>query len=172
MSDFPFFPLSRPGQPPPPPCYLLFISHAWDYTNEYDGIVKLLNAESSFVWENLSVPESNPLSVLFKLPKSYRYLVHQIDERISKADCLLVLAGMYVAHSGWIQSEIEAAKDFGKPIIAVAPRGQERFPEAVMHAADESVGWNKASIIEAIRKHTSRFPFFSPSFFSPPSSPY
>ena len=63
------------------------------------------------------------------------------------------VAGMYVAHSGWIQSEIEAAKDFRKPIIAVQPRGNERFPEAVMHAADERVGWNTTSIISAIRKH-------------------
>ena len=67
-----------------------------------------------------------------RLPKSYRYLVRQLDERISWADCLLVLAGMYVAHRGWIQSEIEAAQEFGKAIIAVQPRGNERFPEALM----------------------------------------
>jgi hypothetical protein len=133
--------------------YGLFISHAWDYQGEYEGLVNLLNTDRSFLWENLSVPEDRPLAFSVMLPKSYRYLVRQIDERISKADCLLVLAGMYVAHSGWIQSEIEAAKDFRKPIIAVEPRGNERFPDAVMHAADERVGWNSASIISAIRKH-------------------
>jgi predicted DNA-binding transcriptional regulator AlpA len=68
---------------------------------------------------------------------------------------------MYVAHSGWIQSEIKAAKDFRKPIIAVQPLGSERFPEAVTHAADERVGWNTASIISAIlrkRDHVAFFP--------------
>jgi hypothetical protein len=67
-------------------------------------------------------------------------LVRQLDERISQSDCLLVLAGMYAAHRGWIQSEIEAAKGFQKPIVAVGPRGNERFPEAVMHAAQQSDG--------------------------------
>jgi hypothetical protein len=50
-------------------------------------------------WENLSVREPNPLAVLVHLPTFYRYLVRQIDERIAGADCLLVMAGMYAAHS-------------------------------------------------------------------------
>ena len=158
--------------PPPSRRYALFISHAWDYKDEYERLVNLLNADTSFTWDNLSAPQENALSVLFHLPRSYRYLVRQIDERISKADCVLVLAGMYVAHSGWIQSEIEAAKDFGKPIIAVEPRGNERFPDAVMHAADERVGWNSASIISAIRRHTGGLPAMPPPFRTlPPPIP-
>jgi hypothetical protein len=146
-----------PLRPSPPPSkrYGLVISHAWDYKSEYEGLVNLLKTDGSFLWDNLSVPAEAPLSVLMQLPKSYRHLVRQLDERISKADCLLVLAGMYVAHRGWIQSEIEAAKDFCKPIIAVQPRGNERFPEAVMQAADEAVGWHSASIISAILKHVA-----------------
>jgi predicted DNA-binding transcriptional regulator AlpA len=132
--------------------YELFISHAWDYKGDYEGVVNLLNTHPLFLWNNLSVPKDEPLSLLRLLPKSYRFLVRQLDDRIPRADCVLVLAGMYVAHRGWIQSEIEAAKDFHKPIVAIEPRGGERFPEAVMRAADERVGWNGSSIIEAIRR--------------------
>src|ERR1039458_1052447 len=98
MNRFPWMPVIAP----PSRRYALFISHAWDYKGEYEGVVNLLNWDRGFLWENLSVPEENPLAVLLLLPRSYRYLVRQIDERVSKADCLLVLAGMYVAHSGWI----------------------------------------------------------------------
>jgi hypothetical protein len=140
--------MSGPARP-----YRLFISHAWDYKSEYEGVVALLNTDKTFAWENHSVPEESPLQVLASLSKSYRFLVRQLDERISKSDCVIVLAGMYVAHRGWIQSEIEAAKDFGKPIIAVRPRGNVQFPEAVMHAAVESVGCLSSSITGAIRKH-------------------
>jgi hypothetical protein len=107
----------------------VFISHAWDYKSEYDGVVNLLNADYSFKWVNLSVPIDDPLPVLMGLPKSHRHIVRQLDEKIRQTDCLLVLAAMYVAHRGWIQSEIEAALEFKKPIIAVKPRGQERVPE-------------------------------------------
>ena len=139
---------------PPSREYLLFISHAWAYKADYEGVVNLLGIDPTFRWKNLGVPQDNPLKTLPHLPKSNRYLVRQLDERISNADCVLVFAGMYAAHRPWIQSEIEAAQEFSKPIIAVAPRGQERFPDAVIHAANEMVGWNKASIINAIRKLT------------------
>lgn len=159
---------SRPQLPPVPPArrYGRFISHAWDYTGEYEGLVNLLNSDRSFLWNDLSVPEASPLPALAQLPRSYRHLVKQIDERISKSDCLLVLAGMYATHSRWIQSEIEAAKDFRKPIIGVQPRGNERFPKEVTHAADEMAGWNAASIISAIRRQAG-----GPHQFIPPPGP-
>ena len=80
--------------------YALFIGHAWPYAEEYERLVGLLNADDSFDWKDLSVPEDNRLSVFAQLPSSYRYLVHQLDERIQKADCLIVLAGMYAATAG------------------------------------------------------------------------
>jgi hypothetical protein len=132
--------------------YKLFISHAWEYKGDYEGVVRLLNTDLTFWWRNLSVEESNPLPGLFHLPKSNRSLVRQLDGLISKADCLLVIDAMYVSHRPWIQSEIEAAQDFGKPIVAIAPQGQERFPRALEYSAHERVGWNSASIIGAIRR--------------------
>ena len=142
---------SRPFKIDPYP-YKLFISHAWNYTGDYDRLLKLLNSDLSFRWENLSVPEKRPLPFLWHLAKSYRFLVRQIDERISQADCLLVIAGMYVAHRGWIQSEIEAAQAFSKPIIAIEPWGSEKFPDALLQTATERVKWNTSSIVAAIRK--------------------
>lgn len=49
--------------------YRLFISHAWDYKDEYERLVNLLNTDTSFLWDNLSVPEESPLSALLSLPK-------------------------------------------------------------------------------------------------------
>jgi hypothetical protein len=141
--------------PPPSRRYKLFISHAWDYKAEYEGVVGLLNGDWNFSWEDLSVPIEAPLLPPPLLPKSFRSIVHQLDERIKASDCVLILAAMYVGHRGWIQSEIEAAREFNRPIIAVAPRGQERFPEAVTRAAVEVVGWTTKSIVAAVRKHAA-----------------
>lgn len=138
------------------PPYKLFISHAWDYNDEYEGVVRLLNGDIAFRWKNLSVPIDNPIATRLLLPKSYRYILRQIEEKIKQSDCLLVLAAMYVCHRGWIQSEIEAANDFGKPIIAIRPRGQERVPEIFSWlGVREPVGWTTDSIISAIRAHAS-----------------
>jgi hypothetical protein len=135
--------------------YNVFISHAWDYNDDYDGIVNLLNVDRSFVWTNLSVPIEAPLKMTLFLKKSYRGIVRQLDERIALADCVLVLAAMYFKDRGWIQSEIEAALEFGKPIIAISPRGQERFPSDLEQIAEERVGWTSKSIIDAIRRRAA-----------------
>jgi hypothetical protein len=63
--------------------------------------------------------------------------------------CLLVIAGMYVKHRGWILSEIEAAEEFGKRIIVVEPWGQERFPTE-LERFPVRAGWSTVSIIRAI----------------------
>ncbi len=111
--------------------YKLFISHDWEYTDEYDGVLSLLNAAGTFHWENLSVPIDKPIPSHPTLPKSHWTILRKLKERIERADCLLVLAGMYINFSGWIQSEIELAQEFHKPIIAVKRWGQERVPEAL-----------------------------------------
>ncbi len=47
-------------------------------------------------------------------------------------------------------------KIIAKPIVAVRPWGNERMPEIVEKNADEIVGWNKDSIVDAIRRVRSK----------------
>jgi hypothetical protein len=143
------------------PTYKLFITHAWDH-QEYDALVDLITPDATFRWENLSVPKENPITILIGLPKSIRKLVHELDDRIRQANCVLIITGMYVANRQWIQSEIEAALDFKKPVVGVAPRGQERIPDAariaIEQANGEQVRWNRDSIISAIRRRSGLEP--------------
>lgn len=138
--------------------YKLFISHAWTHSDDYDGLVNLLNGEGgllgSFRWINFSIPKSDPLETHPVLTKSHRYLVHRIDEQIGQVDCVLVIAGMYVKYRGWIQSEIDAALEFSKPIIAVYPYRCERVPSELSNVrVTKWVGWRGSSITSAIREH-------------------
>ena len=54
------------------------------------------------------------------------------------------------AHRKWMKYELEAAKKLRKPIIIVAPRGQERMPIELQQYP--VVRWNTDSIITAIRQ--------------------
>lgn len=151
--------------------YKLFISHEWDYNDDYSGLVRLLNGEVGFKWVDFSIPKSDPLPTHPALTKSYRYLVRQVDEQVRQVDCLLVIAGMYLKHRGWIQSEIDAALEFKKPVIAVLPFGSERVPsELNAMTVTEWVGWRGSSITSAVRKHA---PVLLPRLgaFTPPPLP-
>ena len=65
---------------------------------------------------------------------------------------VIILAGMYAAHSDWIQFEIEQAKRLNKPIIGVKPWGQERVPQSIQDAARVVHGWNVGPIVASIRE--------------------
>jgi hypothetical protein len=126
--------------------YNLFISHAWSYNEDYYRLEKFLNAAPSFLWTNLSVPEHDPI-------EDEDDLKYYLNAKMRPANAFLVLSGMYVPHSEWVQYEINFARRIGRPIIGIRPWGSERIPEAVQNAATEIVGWNTDSIVSAIRSH-------------------
>jgi mRNA degradation ribonuclease J1/J2 len=82
-------------------------------------------------WVNLSIPIENPVALSPHLPKSNRNIGRAIDHRIKESDCMRVLAAVYAHHREWIQSKLEAAREFGKPITFVKPWGQKHIPLAV-----------------------------------------
>jgi len=125
--------------------YDLFISHAWDYNDEYYKMVNNLNNAPNFKWRNYSVPEHDPLPT--------NKLEEQLYNQIRPVNAAIILSGMYVAHSAWILKEIAIAKSMNKPIIGVKPWGQQMVPQAVQSAATVMVGWNIDSIISAIRDY-------------------
>ncbi|MGO9774417.1 MAG: TIR domain-containing protein [Roseiarcus sp.] len=58
---------------------------------------------------------------------------------------MLVLGGMYAAHSDWIDYEIREAQRMKKTIVGIRPWAQERVPKIVQDASVcEPVGWNSA----------------------------
>lgn len=128
---------------------MLFISHAWKYEEHYNKIVDWFNAEPNFSWKNCSVPSDD------KLPdKTTAGLKSGLTNQINPAQGIIILAGMYAAHSDWIDYEISEALRLKKKIIGVKPWGAEKIPKNVQDAADSNgvmVGWNSASVIQAVR---------------------
>ena len=61
---------------------------------------------------------------------------------------------MYYNHRKWIQKEIEIAKKYNKPIVAIKPWGQLKFPIELILTSKDIVGWNTSSIVDAIRKYS------------------
>ena len=124
--------------------YRLFISHAWSYNVEYYTLEQRLLEYPNFNFRNYSVPKHDPFETGTQLATK---LLHQMNP----TQVVIVLAGMYAAHSDWIQFEINEAKRMGKPIIGVRPWGQKRIPQSLQDAATVMHGWNIGPIVESIR---------------------
>ena len=126
--------------------YGLFISHAWTYGDDYYRLIEFLKGAPWFYYRNYSVPQHDQLHT-----STPQQLWDALTRQISPANCVLVLAGMYVNHRDWMKAEIDIAQGFNKPIIGIRPWGQQRTPLEVQNVAHQMVGWNTASIVQAIR---------------------
>lgn len=129
--------------------YYIFISHSWKYSNAYESIVKFLDRElGENNWKDYSVPQNDPVHT----NGTDRELYEAIERKIKCCSCVIILAAMYSTYSKWINKEVEIARKWGKPIIAVKPWGAEKVSTAVTNAADKVVGWNGYSIAEAVKE--------------------
>ncbi len=131
--------------------YHILISHAWKYNDQYETVKGWLENAPDFRCTDYSVPITNPLDVTSK-----RELAEKLDNRIMLCSCVIILSGMYEAYSEWMNFEMETAKKYDKPIIGVKPWGQERIPLDVQANADVMVGWNSASVVQAVRDYALR----------------
>lgn len=131
---------------------MIFISHAWAYSSHYWTVYNWFEQAPNFFWKNCSVPSHDALP-----DKTSKGLSDAMTRQINPAQAVIILGGMYAAHSDWIDYEIKEAKRMKKVIIGVRPWAQIRVPVNVQEAAEESgrmVGWNSASIIQAVRDLT------------------
>ncbi|WP_297637749.1 TIR domain-containing protein [uncultured Clostridium sp.] len=130
--------------------YDIFISHAWTADSDYNGLIRLLDSDRSFIYRNYSVPRSNPLEINATTELSRKsQLSTKLREQVRQASVVIIIAGMYFNHREWIQKEIDLANEMSKPILVVRPWGQERIPIELQKY--KMVYWNTTSIISGIK---------------------
>jgi hypothetical protein len=132
-----------------------FISHAWKYGDQYARLVSLLRVAPNFLFVNWSAPEDKPLIPPGTWVPTATVLT-AIESKMRMAQIVLILAGMYAAHSIWMQAEMDLGRHLGIPMIGIRPWGNERMPGQVLAVTREDVAWNTDSIVGAVRRHALR----------------
>ena len=126
--------------------YRIFISHSWAYSEAYDKVEEFLRNEGVSFY-NHSVPKDDPVHT----NRTDKELYDKIEAKVRGCSCVIILAGVYATYSKWINKEIEIAKKYNKPIIAVEPFASEKTSKVVRDAATVIVGWRASSIANAVR---------------------
>ena len=127
--------------------YRLFISHSWTYGDAYDKVMKMITKQGIEFYDH-SVPKDDPIHT----NGTDKQLKEAIEAKIKGTSCMLIMAGKYSTYSKWINKEIEIAKAYGKPIIAIRPWAALQASSTVQDNADEIVKWQSVSIANAIKK--------------------
>ena len=127
--------------------YRLFISHSWAYSDGYQKVVNLIKNQGIKFYDH-SVPKNDPIHT----SGSDRQLKQAIENKMRGTNCIIIMAGVYSTYSNWINKEIEIAKSYGKPIIAIEPWASSRTSAVVKNNANIIVKWQGSSIANAIRQ--------------------
>jgi hypothetical protein len=125
----------------------VFISHINEDDAELSKLKSLLSTGGCEVRDS-SIDSTKPNKA-----ESTDYIKSQIlRPRIQWAGTLLVLISPQTHDSEWVNWEIECAAHLGKRIVGVWAQGarDSDVPAALDDYADAVVGWNAASIIDAI----------------------
>lgn len=137
--------------------YDVFVSHAWEYSERYFGVIGLLDTAKAnlswFSYRDYSVPKHDPIVATDEQVKIAK-LTALLKEQIRQASVVIVPAGMYVNNRFWIQKEIDLAKKgflYPKPLVGIRRRGQQRTPAELEEQCDAMVNWNSGSLATAIR---------------------
>jgi len=125
----------------------LFISHSWAYGDNDDKVVSMIKSQGIEFYDH-SVPKHDPIHT----NGTDKQLKDAIEAKIKGTSCILIMAGVYSTYSKWINKEIEIAKAYGKPIIAIEPWASEKTSQVVKDNANEIVKWQSSSIANAIIK--------------------
>ena len=130
----------------------VFISHSWAYSGHYNRLAEWIFeqnwtvGQASLSFKNYSVPKDDPIHNAPTVSE----LRTRIYNQISPCHVVVIPTGMYASYSKWIQEEINGAKYFERPILAVNPWAQEKKSSVVQQAADKSVGWTSESVVNGI----------------------
>ena len=123
----------------------LFVSHAFEQSDDYDRVFEYLESSHNFYYRNASNPQ---------LPAMSREAMkEELRKQISLAEVLIVPSGQYQKHRELIDFQLNCAKGLDKPVIVLESFGvKEKLPVQLEALADEIVEWNERSIADAVRR--------------------
>ncbi len=124
----------------------LFVTHAWEENESYLRVFEYLEASGNFYYRNTSLPQS-------KRPVDKESEREELRRQIAPCEVVVALPSVYQRAADLVLFQLNFAKSADRPIIVMENFGtQETVPKAMTELADELVGWNERSLIDALRR--------------------
>jgi hypothetical protein len=125
----------------------LFVSHAWEDSEDYLRVFEYLESDSNFYYQNFSTPDRLPAQ------SDRESLREDLRQQITPAEAVIVPSGLCRKHGDLVLFQMNFAKACEKPVILLESYGvREQIPKPIAELADETISWDKRSLIDAIRR--------------------
>ena len=123
----------------------LFVTHAWEGSDEYLRIFEYLESARNFFYKNSSAPDKAPSGGKEADREEWR-------KQIAPAECVIALPGLYRQQAEQMLFQMTFAKASDKPVILMKPFGANAvLPTAITSLADQVVDWDGRALVDAIK---------------------
>ena len=95
--------------------YRIFVCHSWHQREFYRDLIEMRHQRKHFSFIDKSVPTER------KVAGNNEQVLEQIRMQICASDVILAINTVAATKSKWIPSELQAARSYGKYVIAVSP---------------------------------------------------
>jgi hypothetical protein len=124
----------------------LFVTHAWDNSDDYLRVFEYLESARNFFYKNYSTPDKRPNSV------DREVLREDLRKQIAPAEAVLALSSLYATQQDLLTFQLLYAQANNKPVVLLKPFGAGEPPKAILDLAEEVVGWDERALVDAIRR--------------------
>ena len=123
----------------------VFVTHAWETSDEYLRIFEYLESARNFFYKNLSAPDRAPQGDGKEADRE------ELRKQIGQSECVIALPGLYRAQSELMLFEMTFAKASDKPVILMRPFcAIQVLPTAITSLSDQIVDWDVRALVDAI----------------------
>jgi hypothetical protein len=124
----------------------LFITHAWETSDDYLRIFEYLESARNFFYKNLSAPDKAP-------PGGKEAEREELRKQIAQAECIVALPGLYRDHAELLSFQLTFAKASEKPVVLMRPFGANAvLPPTITSMTDQTVEWDGRALVDAVKK--------------------
>ena len=124
----------------------LFITHAWEASDEYLRIFEYLESARNFFYKNFSAPDRAPAGG----KEADR---EELRKQIAQAECVIALPGLYRQHADLLSFQLTFAKASDKPVVLMKPFGANAvLPPNITSLTDQTVEWDGRALVDAVKK--------------------
>jgi hypothetical protein len=123
----------------------LFVTHAWETSDEYLRIFEYLESSRNFFYKNLSEPDKAPAGG----KEADR---EELRRQMAQAEAIIALPGLYRKNSELLLFELAFAKASDKPVILMRPFGANAvLSKEITELSDQIVEWDGRALVDAIK---------------------
>jgi hypothetical protein len=123
----------------------LFITHAWETSDEYLRVFEYLESARNFFYTNLSGPDKAPSGG----KEADR---EELRRQIAQAECIIGFPSLYRTHSELFMFQLTFAKASDKPVVLMRPFGANVvIPKEVVSLSDQVVDWDGRALVDAVK---------------------